>query len=242
MSESMLNRSGEPRISPWRAVVRVLTDPAATFRAMAANPPVLVPYLVHMLAGVVLMILAFGPTLEMTEMVQMQTISAMSAGEEIDLELARTMARWSVALTLGFNALIGPWLAGFFVSLVAMFFGQFQGGGVSLKSYMGMVGYARMPLAIHNLLAGVFSGITGQQLNLSAAAFLPDTASLGLIGLLGAINPLHIWYYILLGIGFAALFDREPRKGWALPVTLFVVTTLFSAASGALGSAFMTMN
>lgn len=128
---------------------------------------------------------------------------------------------------------------------MATFFGQFQGGGVPLASYMGMIGYARLPVAISNLLAGILMAVTGRPVNLTPAVLLPDTAGPVLAAVLSAFNPLHLWYYVLLGIGFAALFGREPRKGWALPLALFVMTTLFTAASAGLSSALtssMTLN
>lgn len=235
MSESLRNPDNGSRISPWRAVLRVLTDPVATFRAMAEKPPVLVPYLVHMLVGLAVMALTYG---KVVEIATQATASAMSANQEIDLELMRAMMKWSAGASLAVSALIGPWVAGFVLSLVAMFFGQFEGGGVPLSAYMGMIGYARLPLAILNLLAGIFLAATGRQLNLSAAVLLPETASPYLVGLLSSFNPLYLWYYVLLGIGFAALFDREPRKGWALPVTVFVVTTLLNAVAVGVTSAF----
>lgn len=241
MNESVMNNGAGPRISPWRAVLRVLTDPGETFRAMAEKPPVLAPYVVHMLAGLVYMVFAYRPTLDLA---LQASLAAMPPGQQADFETMRTVMQWSAGAGLVGSALAGPWVAGFVISLVAMFFGQFQGGGVPLTSYFGMVGYARLPLAILTLLMGVFTGITGRlEFDLSPAVLLPETASPVLAALLHAFNPLHLWYYVLLGIGFASLFGREPRKGWILPVALFVITTLFQMGSAAVSaSLMMTMN
>ena len=241
MSETTMNPGAEPRISPWGAVLRVLTDPAQTFRSMADKPPVLAPYLVHMVAGAVFGILAFRPTMELALLGQQQALAAMPQGAEMNMEFMTTVTQWTTALSLAASALIAPWISGLVISLVATFFGRLQGGGVPLSSYMGMIGYARMPLAISTLLTGIFMAITGQTLNLTPAAFLPEGAPPVLVGLLGSLNPLNLWYYVLLAIGFAALHGREPRKGWPLPVTLFVITTLFTTVSLVMNAALMSM-
>lgn len=241
MSEPLVRNDAEPRISPWGALLRVLTSPGETFRSLGRKPPVLAPYLIHSLVGIVAIALSYSALMDLA---MEQAAAAMANQPQMtaeDMAMMQTVMRWSGGVALVVQEVAGPWVVGLVLALVATFFGQFQGGEVPLTSYMGMIGYARMPLDIARLLSAVFMAVTGKQLDLSAAALLPDGASPVLMGALQMINPFGIWYYALLAIGFAALFGREPRRGWAMPVTLFVLGVIVSAAAASIGAAF-TMN
>lgn len=228
--EPVVREGAAPAVSPWRAVVRVLLSPVETFRALGNRPPVLVPYLVHTLVGVVVLALTYSSTMEMVDQIGVMMASQPGVTGD-DVQMMQQFTRWGATAGLAIQSVAGPWIVGFVLALVALFFGQFHGGGVSLSAYMGMIGYARMPLALSLLLSAVYQAFAGQPLNLSAAAFLPGDASPILAAALTMLNPLGLWYYALLAVGFAALFGREPRKGWAMPVTLLVIGTLYLMAT-----------
>lgn len=231
---AVANLTQSPSISGWRAVLRVLTDPVETFARLRPRPPVFPPYLFHMVAGAVAFALS-APSLFATTSEAM-SMAASQPGVEMDPSMTGVMA-WVTVGSAGLVQVAGPWLAGMLLSFVATFFGQFQGGGVSLSAYLGMIGYARLPLAISTLLGAVFLAVTGQTLDLSLAVFLPEGSSNILVGLLRMLNPFGVWYYALLGTGFAALFGRSPRRGWLMPVALFVAGTLINVGTSGLGAA-----
>jgi len=232
----------EVRISPWRALLRVLTSPGETFRSLGSKPPVLAPYLIQSLVGVVVIALTFSFVTKVALDQASAAMAAQSAMTAEDMATMETVMRWAGMVGLVVQEVVSPWVTGLVLALVAIFFGQFQGGGVPFAAYMGMIGYARMPLVLSRLLTAVFIAATGQALDLSAAAFLPAGASPALTAALQMLNPFGIWYYVLLAIGFAALFRREPRRGWAFPVTLFVLGTVISAALGGASASLTTLN
>jgi len=171
---------------------------------------------------------------------QMAQVASQPGAAQLDAGMMTTM-RWVTLGFAGVTSVAGPWLIGMLLSFVAVFFGQFQGGGVSLSAYLGMIGYARMPLVLSQLLGAVYMALTGQALNMSLAVFLPDGASPYLSGLLGMVNPFGLWYYALLGVGFAALFGRSPRRGWLLPAALFVLGTVANVLGSGMGAATVQM-
>ncbi|HYF94621.1 MAG TPA: YIP1 family protein [Symbiobacteriaceae bacterium] len=219
--------------SPWKALVKVITEPGATFRAFGGRVPVAPGYLVEMLFSLAGTLLAMPVALRIAE----QTLLA-TPGYTPQM---MSFARWSGILGGAFFALAGPWLAGVLVSLFAMFFGQFQEERVPFTSYLGMIGYARISLSIHALLNGILVMALGGQtaeFKLSLAALAPNGSSLLLKTFLGTLNPFGIWYYCLLAIGFAALHRAKPAKGVGLIATIYVLSFLMTYGLAALGGKF----
>lgn len=229
MAQPAATAYGSPSLPGWRALRRVLTDPGETFRRLGDQPPVLPGYLLQMAVGLLVFALTVNTTMALLD--QGMAISASQPGaQEMPPGFAPVM-KW---VSVGFVAaarLAGPWLAGLLLTLIALFVGQFQGGGVPFSAYLGMIGYARVPLALSALLSGVWTALTDKPLIMSLTVFLSPEASPYLKGLLSMFNPFGLWYYALLAIGFAALFKRPPGKGWALPALLFVVATLASVGT-----------
>lgn len=221
-----------PRLSGWRALVSVLTDPNESFRQLGTKPSVLPPYLIQTLVGVLLFVLLLTTQ---SGVIDQAVATAMATQPTVQPGMDE-MFRIITIVTFAFTLILAPWFVGLCLSLVALFFGQFQGGGVSFSAYFGMIGYARMPLLLSTLLGWFYQVATGKALQLSAAALLPAGSSPYLAGLLGMINPFGIWYYALLAIGFGALFGRSGRKGLAFSVTLFIVATIFTISSAGLAS------
>lgn len=223
-------------ISGWRALVSVLTSPGETFRRLGARPPILPVYLFQTLLMALLFILTFKAGAAAFD----QGIAAAGSQPNAQAMDASGLAvvRTVTMTVMGVFTIAGPWLVGLVLSLFALFMGQFQGGGVSYGSYFGMIGYARMPLAIASILGGIYQVATGKALNLSLAAFLSPESNPYLTGLLSTINPFTIWYYVLLAMGFATLFGRPARRGWALPALIWVINVLFTVVFSGVGSRF----
>lgn len=211
-------------LSGWRALSRVLTDPVETFKRLGAQPPVAPAYIVQMIVGAVVFALSLKFTIAAFD--QQLALAASQPNAQATPPELMGWIKWGSIAFYGVIAVAGPWLVGMILSFIMTFFGQFQGGGVPLKAYLGMIGYARMPLMISSLIGGIYMGATGKALDLSLGILLSPEASPWLKGLLSMLNPFGLWYYGLLATGFAALFGQPPRKGVTMAVVLFLLGTL----------------
>lgn len=224
-----------PPISGWRALLSVITEPGETFRRLGSRPPILPGYLLQMAVGLVVFAMTYQQIMEIVT--QSMAMGAQQAGEAMAPGFLNVMQNVMLAFMI-VGVLAEPWVSGLFVSLLALFVGQFHGGGVAFRSYYGMIGYARVPLALSTLLAGIYQAATGQMLNLSLGVLVPEGGSPYLLGLLSTFNPFTLWYYALLATGFAALFGRPARRGWALPAILWGGAIILGMVQMGLASQF----
>lgn len=218
-----------PRVSPWAALYKLIWEPGATFTALRERMPVLPGYLLSM----VVMGIALAFTLPTTMNLTMDLLAKQPGYTPQAMQIARTFG-----MVGGIAAAVAtPWIAGLLVAALAMFFGQFQGGGVSFRNYLGMAGLARVPLALGALVQIPLSmqAKTLQQMQsmtVSLAALVPADASPFLKAVAGSINPFDIWYYALLAIGFASLHKAKPAKALWLVLCVYILVLLV-AFSGA---------
>lgn len=219
--DSYVSKAPEtPRISPWGALVRVITEPKATFDALGEKPPIFPGYLVQMLAA--------GISVAVTLPLSMKLMDSMFAAQGFPAQ-AMAIGKWTGIIGGVIGALAGPWVIGVLLALLAMFFGQFMGSTVKFPEYLGMIGYARIPLAIHTVIASALAAQAQsiQEMadkSLSLAVFLPAGASPVTKTLLGALNPFDLWYFVLLAIGFASMHKARPAKGWGFAATVFALS------------------
>ncbi|MFZ5823090.1 MAG: YIP1 family protein [Bacillota bacterium] len=228
---SMIPGLSEPApISPWRALWLMMTDPVSTFQRLGTRPAILPAYLLHTVVGLVAIALAWSYTMNIVD-------EKMAANAAATPDMMPVMKMSAIV-----GGIIGgaatPWLVGLAVSLLALFIAQFQGGGVPFSSFYGMVGYARVPLAISILLGGLWVALVGKPLDISLAAVLSADASPTLKAALMMVNPFGLWYYALLAIGFATLMKKPATKGIPFAATLFVLSLLLAMAGGGLSAAF----
>lgn len=218
----------------YRAILRVITEPGATFASFSERVPIFPGYLAQMLAGVIGLILTLPVTMRVLE-------EQLMTNPTFTPEML-TVSKWSGIIGGAFGVLALPWLAGLIVALLAMFFGQFQEERVPFTSYLGMVGYARVPLVLGSLLSSVLVAFLGKQaatLNLSLAVLAPEGSSLMLKSFLGTFSPFGIWYYCVLAIAFGALHRGKATKGLGLVLTLYVISLAFTLGGAAIGSRFI---
>lgn len=218
----------------WTAIGTVLTDPTRTFKSLGENPPVFPGYLVQMLVGLVATAVVLPKTLDAAA----TQLAASGTPPE-----ALVIGKWSGAIGGVLGNLAQPWIVGLVVSLLALMVGQFLGGGVSFRAYFGMIGYARIPLALNVLLSSLLASRAESleqmaTMSLSPAAFLPADSSMLLRAFLTTLNPFDLWYYILLAIGFAILHKVKPVKGVALSFILYVLVLGMALAGTAFTAAF----
>lgn len=218
----------------WTAIGTVLADPVRTFRSLGENPPIFPGYLLQMLVGLIATVVILPKTLH--------SVAAQLAASGAPPE-SLVIGKWSGAIGGFLGNLAQPWIVGLVVSLLALMVGQFLGGGVSFRAYFGMIGYARIPLALNVLLSSLLASRAESleqmaTMSLSPAAFLPADSSMLLRAFLTTLNPFDLWYYILLAIGFAILHKVKPVKGVALSFILYVLVLGMALAGTAFTAAF----
>lgn len=206
------------RVSPWGALVKVLYDPAGTFEGFGEKAPLLPSYLVAMIFGVGTVLLTIPASLQIQSQMTTQALPPQ----------AMAFARTFTYITGTIGGAASPWIAGLFMALICMFFGQFVGGErVSFGRYFAMVGYARLPQVLSGLIGGFLSARAEtmqdlQNISLSLAVFAPEGSSSLVKALLGLVNPFMIWSWILLAVGFGTLHRVKPSKAMAMIITLAV--------------------
>ncbi len=219
----------EPKGSAWGAILRIITEPEATFRSFGEHVPILPGYLVQMGLSLVMTLLMLPATFALVD----QQLAMMPQTSPIS---PQTLKLIQGASALG-TSLVSPWVAGVFTSLLALFIGQFQGGARNFSQYMGLVGYSRITLALGSVVYGVVILLTGDikmSNAISLAALAPAGASPYLVGFLAAFNPFAFWYWAVTAIGFGVIHKGTWKKGLSLVVIMFVVTVLMSLASAGL--------
>jgi hypothetical protein len=219
-----------PRQNAWGALVRVISEPAATFRDFEGRVPIFPAYLVSMVLGLGGTLLGLPVALKLAEQ--------LTAGNPAMTPELANVSRWSGIIGGVLGALAAPWIAGLLVALFALFFGQFKEQRVSYPTYLGMVGYARIPLAIGQLVTGALTLALADKVKgftLSLAVLAPGGGAI-VKTLLGMFTPFSIWYFTLLAIGFGALHRGKANKGLGLVLTIFIILAIVMAGSAALSS------
>lgn len=222
------------RINPWAALYRILVDPWTTFQRLGEKPAILPGYLMQLVGSVILAVAMIPLTLQM-----IADQMAQAPAGQMPPGFDATMRIWTIVGIVG-QAVVMPWLTGVVLAAVATFVAQFTGENAGFRAYFGMIGYARLPLAINAVIQGLLLTQAStledaMTMSLSVAAFLPADTNIFVSSLLSMINPFGIWYYVLLAFGFAALHQTPPKKGWIYAgaiAALSVIGTLISAATG----------
>jgi hypothetical protein len=224
-------QNGEQRRAdgPWLQLGSVLFSPQSTFESLAQRPYVFPGYALQTAVSLVVTAVSL-PAVYAAATQQMNSVG-------ISQDAATISLRAGLAAS-AFGVFVSPWLVGFFIAVTAMFFGQFLGGAPNLRTYMALVGYARVPLALNTLLLGfliLVKGINAQAtVSLSVAVFLPDGANPYLRTVLSSIGPFDLWYLYLLGLGFSTLHGEKPRQGLLLSGVVYGLGLLFALAGMAL--------
>lgn len=217
---------------PLDAIASVLVDPTRTFISLADRPRILPVYLVHMAVSILGVALLTPLTLAQAA----NYLADAGAPHQAPME-----AKWIAIVSGLLGAMAGPWLSGLLVSLIAALFGEFLGGGIGIRSYLTMVGYARLPLLLGSVLQTLLVLWSGslreaEVFSLSLAVFVGDEVSPALRALLGTLNPFGIWYFVLLGVGLSAFHGVQPGKGKWFALTMYGLAVVGNVLAATLRS------
>jgi hypothetical protein len=223
----------QQRPSGWKAIVRVIYEPTKVFQEFEGRVPVFPGYLAQMVIALVGFAIILPATL--------RNLEVTALANPLYTPQMVTVSKISGAIGGGMMILIGPWLAGLMTSLIALLFGQFQEERVGYGSYLGLLGYARMPLVIGGLVGAILGVVVGNNLVLNAAVLAPAGSSVVLTAALATISPFVVWYYYVLAAGFGALHKGKATKGLGLVITLYVINLLFTVGGAMLTTRLMGM-
>jgi hypothetical protein len=225
--------------------VGILTEPAETYANVRAAGPRTSDWLVPV--GITALILVVGMFLRFSNpefMAQITDKQAESISKQVDSgAMTQEQADQAVEQMEGMSGFIkitGTLSAG--VGFVIMFFvisllywlgARFvMKGDATFGLIMSAAGLSTFISAIDQLLSLLLSLVTGKPFaNLSPALFMDgDMASAG-TRLMMMLNPIVLWSYYVLGIGFEHVAQISRVKGMILAFAFFVLAAAISSVS-----------
>ena len=225
--------------------VGILTDPSETYANVRAAGPRTSDWLLPV--GVTALILIVGMFLRFSNpefMAQITEKQAQSITEQVDSgtmtqEQADQAAQQMEGME-GFIKITGTLSAG--VGFVIMFFvicllywlgARFvMKGDATFGLIMSAAGLSTFISAIDQLLSLLLLLVTGKPFaNLSPALFMDGDMTSMTTRLMMMLNPIVIWSYYVLGIGFEHVAQISRVKGMILAFAFFVLAAAISSVS-----------
>lgn len=219
-------------------LVGVFTSPTETFKKIGGFPPKVVDWFLPMF--VVILVAVFAGFVKMSnpainyevtqkqmeiqqkaldEQVQNGTITREQADQQ--LEASQTIMNSPVMKVI---AVIGGLIAGFIMFFIMAgiyhLFCRFALKGDGTYGY-ALVGYglANYVLILQHIIATILSLVTSKMINdISIASILGMNRTEPLGFVLSFIDPISIWFYIILGIGYAKLYKSDNTKKFIITV------------------------
>lgn len=226
--------------------VGILTEPAATYANVRAAGPRTSDWLLPV--GITALILIVGMFLRFSNPEFMATITEQqnkAIAKQVEQgKLTQEQADQAYEQMENMQGLIkigGTISAG--VGFVIMFFvfallywlgaKYLMKGDATFGLILSAAGLSTFISAIDQLLSLLLSFLTGKPFaNLSPALFVGDPMANTGTRLLMMLNPISIWAYYVLGIGFEHVAAITRTKGLILAFAFFVLAALFSIVGG----------
>lgn len=145
-----------------------------------------------------------------------------------------TYAAYGVAFLRG---LLIPWFKGLVFSGVLVLLSVILGNDAKYRAHLSVTGYALLPSAFGNLIAGLFLARSESidlagKVALSAATFFPGQSGL-VAGILRGLDPFELWTIYLLVMGFSVLSRRSPQRVMWLGALWFAGEAILLSLTGA---------
>jgi len=221
-------------------VVGVFASPVSTFRYLADHPDFWSAFLITGLVAIALGLLAMPKMMPVQEgiaitqtMSQLQEAGMSEAEQTSTLEVTRKVLPW---VFYG-QAILGPLIMlpilWFLTAIIAFFTALIQGLAADFKKLMGTVPWLMLIFGLSNVIYTVKIMMTAnfgeEQLMdmrflrpISALALVPESVDLHpfVTGLLSQIDPIFIWYVIVMVIALEAV--NKCKRGQAILTTAVV--------------------
>lgn len=240
MDPATARPASRPASSAGR-LVGVLTNPVATFRAIAERPTWAAP-LVALVVAIAVSSAVLAPKVDQEAFRDQMREQMESQGQQMPEEQLDTMAKFGVGAIFGCSFLV-TLAIGFAAPGVILLLCNLLGGRIDYRTSLAVTLHGMMPFALLNLLyAAVAFGresISPEELQMrsllpsSLAVFAPEDTGPGLLTLLASIDLFSLWTVVLLILGYHVA--ARVSKG-AATVAVVVPWLLFTLAMAGLAS------
>ncbi|MCX7843562.1 MAG: YIP1 family protein [Clostridia bacterium] len=210
------------KLNVFQKIAGVVVSPSETMKAIAAKPTVIVPIIMFLLMPLALYILRYDLYEEFMRNITQMSLENSSANmtpEQIAaaVDMSVKIGIFSTPLSMMLNWLIGT----------AILFGImkiFKGEG-NFKQYLSVTGYAYVIMVVYYLLCIPVSYMTGTlMLNSSLALIVPHMKESLLYGILRGLDFFSLWYFLVIGIGAAAVSKVSKAKVYTVVGIIFIVS------------------
>lgn len=223
-------------MSPWAALVKVLTEPRITFEALREKPAILQPYLALVLVAMITALVTYARTAELV-------VAQLQASGQVTPEAINMMKTVQMFLA-PVAAAVTTIVVSLISAAVLLFIGTLLDGKASFAQMFSMIGYASIPSGVIGGLIKLAMIATTPPASVlyvstSAAAFLPRAAfGTVLYRVLTLLDPFAIWSLVLVIVGYAAVARFSVKKSAAVVIPLWLVASAigFAIAGKAMNS------
>ncbi|RMF61185.1 MAG: YIP1 family protein [Calditrichaeota bacterium] len=231
-------------LSLLQRIVGVFTNPGRVFAYLRTRPDFLIPLIIAVLMSIFSSYMVYDIALDdsIQKIEQSEKFSDEQKERIIDQTESRRYGTWRTVSIVGFP-LVGVVLIIVLVTLVFWFVGNVVlGGKVTFKQLLSVYCYSWLIYSIPGSLVSVWLIIKYETLKIpiSLAALLPENMEgTGLYRFMESIDPFTIWFLIVLGIGFATVYQFSRKKGLMTVFSVWLLyVLLFKVALGAFFSQF----
>lgn len=224
----------------------LLTSPQKLMAALAEKPRVLFWMIFGAIAMDIKYIIRF-PLYK--DMMRQAALAQAQSGmyESLGIEMTPEMIEASLpnSVNIGLISLPPTMIISFLLSALIFFaILKLMGGQGKFKAYLSVVVHANIILVLYTLLVIPLSYITGSlhenpTLTSLATLMSPDQAGTIVYSILSAIDVFSIWYYAVLGIGFAAVSKLKKQHVYAITAGIFLIGIIISVISASAANAIL---
>jgi hypothetical protein len=229
-------------VSSAGRLVGVLTNPVATFRAIAERPTWAAP-LVVLLLSIAASSAVLAPKVDQQAFADQMREQMESQGQQMPEEQLDTMAKFGVGAIFGCSILLTLAIGFAAPAVIMLICNLFFGGRINYRTSLAVALHGLMPFALLNLLyvpvALGRESISPEELQMrsllpsSLAVFAPEEAGPTLVTLLASVDLFALWTIVLLVLGYHVA--ARVSKGSAA-VAVVVPWALFTLAMAGLAS------
>ncbi len=188
--------------------IGVLTVPVATFADIVKSPTWFLPLLLST-------IVTMGVTYQMTPMIAQITAEKMAMNPNMnEAQIEQTVGYVKIATPI-MPVITTPIWSLIVAGLMALLGGLFMGGSATYKTLFSVACWSAPVMIVTAILDMIFRMLTGTIESATSLIFLAPDAERdsAVYFLLTQIDLLSIWYFAILGVGFAVAYKFAVQKG-----------------------------
>lgn len=227
---SSADAGSQPQLSAGQRIIGVFLSPGKTFEDLDRRPDWILPLVIILIITLAFTIITSPIT--MPEQMDKQRVKMEERGmSDEQIEQALTTGEKVGKILAPIGAIVGTTIMLLIFTLMVWFVGNIVLGGqttfkkiFSVYNYSSLIGALGMIVTLPVVLAKKTANV-----HFSLASFLSDDQSQTLLyKILRSFGVFSIWQYIVLAIGFAAIYKFSMKKsGWTI-VVLFLIYVMIT--------------